>query len=82
MITRIFLWSWLITLPITVVGGYWLFATTERFYTFAVRYTGTEANPGGEMELTAIGQYELKILWQRVRAELNRLVNDESTFFI
>jgi len=79
MIARIFLWSWLITLPITVVGGYWSFATTERFYTFAVRYTGTEANPGGEMELTAIGQYELKILWQRLRAELNRLVLDEST---
>lgn len=79
MIARIFLWSWLITLPITVVGGYWFFATTERFYTFAVRYTGTEANPGGEMELTAIGQYELKILWQRLRAELNRLVLDEST---
>ncbi|MFT5111109.1 MAG: hypothetical protein ACI8P9_000420 [Parasphingorhabdus sp.] len=79
MLGRIFLWSWVVTLPITIMGGYWLYATLDRFHTFAVRYTGTEAGEGSGMELTAIGQYEFDMLWQRIRAEKNRLLGNEST---
>ena len=36
---KIVLWSWLITLPIVVIGGYTLHQTWKRFDTFDVRYT-------------------------------------------
>ncbi|WP_299852045.1 CotH kinase family protein [uncultured Roseovarius sp.] len=35
---KIVLWSWVITLPIVVVGGHTLFQTWKRFDTFFVRY--------------------------------------------
>ena len=34
----LFLWSWLITLPVVIFGSYWAWQTIDQFWTFAVRY--------------------------------------------
>jgi len=49
------LWSWLISLPIVLVGGYWAIKTYERYHTFALRY-----EPGGisPAALNRYAQYE------------------------
>ena len=61
----LFLWSWVVTLPVTLIGGYWVFSTVERFYTYKVRY-----NPGnkGELDFGNIARYEIARLGQRIRA--------------
>ena len=38
---RLFLWSWTISLPIVIAGGYLTYQGLDRFYTFQVRYNPT-----------------------------------------
>ena len=39
-IRQIFLWSWVITVPISLVGSYLLYRAVDRTYTYSVRYGG------------------------------------------
>ena len=67
LVRSLFLWSWVVTLPVTVIGGYWVLSTVERFHTYKVRYF-----PGNisELELGNIANYEINRLAQRIRAGL------------
>ena len=66
LLLRLFLWSWIITLPVVVVGGVWLYNTVERFYTYKVRY---EPGPdSADLDLASIGRYEIDRLLQKLRA--------------
>ena len=73
----LFLWSWVVTLPITLIGGYWVFSTEERFYTYKVRY-----NSGNKTELDFgnIARYEIARLVQRIRVGVvNNLRRNETS---
>jgi hypothetical protein len=64
IIYRIFLWSWLVTLPISLIGGYLAFRTIERYYTFFVRLD-THKYP-----IASLAQYELESAINRFRIGL------------
>ena len=38
ILRRLFLWSWVLTLPLALAGGYLAFRTIDRFYTYQIRY--------------------------------------------
>ena len=61
----LFLWSWIVTLPVTLLGGYWVFSTVERFHTYKVRYNPVNKS---ELDLGNIAKYEIARLVQRIRA--------------
>ncbi len=66
ILRRIFLWSWLVTLPVVIVGGVWFYDSVGRFYNYKVRY-----NPGldsADLDLASIGKYEIDRLLQKFRA--------------
>ena len=60
----LFLWSWLVTLPVTLTGGYLAFKAIDRFNTFFVRYDPSPV----EATLSRIFQYEIERLIHSVRA--------------
>jgi len=62
---NLFLWSWLITLPVTLAGGYVLVRTLERTYTFHVRYGGWTK----DLELGSVARYEVGQLANMIRAK-------------
>ncbi len=64
---RIFLWSFLITIPINIFGSYRLYRTVDRFVTFNVRYDPAPIR----FHLTKVGKYESDTLIQRFRAAIN-----------
>ena len=37
-IIQLFVWSWIISLPLALIGGYWLYNTMDRFNEYSVRY--------------------------------------------
>jgi len=47
-------WSWLLTLPITILFIYWAGVTIERYYTFHVRYNSVPS----KMSLIDAGKLE------------------------
>lgn len=68
-LTKLFYWSWIITLPLLSMGGYLTYRAIDRFYTFNVRY-----NPApGNLDLAYALSYEYLRLVQRVRAEYYQL---------
>ena len=72
---RLFLWSWLLTLPISSVGAYWTYRTVDRFYTFGVRYKPSPA----KFDLHMVGQYEYETLRQRVAAAASRITKSNAS---
>ena len=64
---RIFLWSWIVTLPVAIVGGVWFYDSVGRFYTYKVRY-GSGGPDSADLDLASIGKYEINRLLQRLRA--------------
>ena len=57
ILLRIFLWSWLVTLPVAIVGGVWFYDSLGRFYNYKVRY---EPGPdSADLDLAPIGKYEI-----------------------
>jgi hypothetical protein len=72
-----FLWSWVITLPVTLLGGYWLYSTLDRFGTYNVRYQAVGSGVKN-MALGAIGQYESEAMAHRVRAMLTQMTHPPS----
>jgi len=69
ILTKFFLWSWLLTVPLTVTGGYWAYHTIDRFVTFAVRYN---PEPIGA-SLWEMGTYEYQTLKQRFFSAISRM---------
>jgi len=75
LLVSLLLWSWLLTIPVTVIGGYWIYRTIDRFYTYGVRYETSVK----ELELGMIGQYEVNRLAQRVRATISGHFDQRTT---
>jgi hypothetical protein len=64
LLSFLFLWSWLVTLPISLIGGYLAFKAIDRFHTFFVRYDPSPI----DAPLSRIVQYEIERLIHSVRA--------------
>ena len=62
---RIFFWSWTLTLPLALAGGYIAFRTIDRFYTFQVRY---DPRPVSHSLAVAL-KYETDQLLQMIRVK-------------
>jgi len=62
----VFLWSWTITLPISVLGGYVAYDALSRFLTFSMRYGA------GSLTLSVAANYTLGILTQSARVGLEQ----------
>ncbi|MCP4950953.1 MAG: hypothetical protein GY922_03805, partial [Proteobacteria bacterium] len=70
-----FLWSWVVTLPISIIGGYLLYRAVDRTYTYSVRYGGAKE----ELQLDAITRYEINQLANYARAHLTKLLKKRAT---
>jgi hypothetical protein len=68
---RLLLWSWLITLPIAIGGGYLSYKTLTRFYTFQVRYDPYPA----QLKLHDLLQYEWGSMLLAGQAAINRYLD-------
>ncbi len=66
MLFHVFLWSWVLTVPVTVLGSYWAYHSFDRFFTYSVRYNPGAKVVGRELSLGSIGHYELNTLLNRV----------------
>ena len=53
-VRQIFLWSWVITVPISLVGSYLIYRAVDRTYTYSVRYGGEKE----ELQFARIARYE------------------------
>ncbi|MFP6716843.1 MAG: hypothetical protein VCB82_05015, partial [Alphaproteobacteria bacterium] len=73
---RIFLWSWVVTVPVTLVGGYLVFRSFDRFVTYGMRYNAGDQQ---ELNLSAIGHYELSRMSQRIRAAVSGYLSEKPT---
>ena len=73
---RIFLWSWVLTVPVTLVGGYLAFRSFDRFLIYGMRY-GSPLHD--DLSLGAIGQYEMNRMSQQIRAGISSYLRKEST---
>jgi len=65
ILRRLFLWSWVLTLPLAITGGYLIVRTLDRFYTFQIRYDPRPIN-------TTLGdnlRYEINHLLQTLRVK-------------
>ncbi len=74
-INKLFFRSWIVTLPITILGCFWSYQTAERFYTFIVRY---EPAPF-VVDLNYMGQYEFGAFTQRIRSGILRNFVEKSS---
>ena len=70
LLSLLFLWSWLVSVPITVIASYWTYRSIDRFYTYSVRYDPLRPN-AEELGLSPIGHYEVNRLAQQVRATIS-----------
>ncbi|MBT6070003.1 MAG: hypothetical protein HOH09_03000 [Proteobacteria bacterium] len=65
-----FCWSWLVTLPICIIGGYLTYRTIDRTYTFSIRY-GSNAEA---VKLDSIARYEVNQLVNHTRVQVKRFL--------
>lgn len=72
-IIQLFVWSWIISLPLALIGGYWLYNTMDRFNEYSVRYYN------GKMSLGLVAKYELTQLIQEARVALTNLAGNQKT---
>jgi hypothetical protein len=75
LLLRLFLWSWVATLPVTLVGGYWVYRSMDRFYTFGVRYRPLPI----EFHFSSVGRYEYETLRQRVVAAISKITKNKES---
>lgn len=64
-LVHIFLWSWIITLPIAILGAYVSYKAVDRFHVFQVRYDPVPIN----ISLSNYIEYEWVNILQRFRVE-------------
>ena len=67
ILKQFFLWSWILTIPITLTGGYLAYRTFDRFHTFDVRYNPNPVN----RSLSTIFRYERDQLIQVLRVNFS-----------
>ena len=72
---QIFLWSWVITVPIILIGGYILYRAADRTYTYSVRYGGERE----ELQFDRIARYEARQLANRARVKLLKGFGNQGT---
>lgn len=68
------LWSWLISLPIVLLGGYWIATANQRYETFAVRYGTGNVYPSA----TRFARYEYDSIKRRIKTFLLSSVSADS----
>ena len=73
---KIFFWSWLITLPISIAGGYVLYKTIDRFFTYQVWHSPGKTT---ELDLDAIARYEASQLFSYIRAHIRKSGRKQET---
>ena len=66
---KLFFWSWLITLPVSITGAYIAYKTIDRFFTYNVQYAPGKTT---ELDLDAIARYEIAHLVNYVRAYIGK----------
>jgi len=72
---QIFLWSWILTVPISLVGGYLLYRTIDRAYTYSVRY-GTNKE---ELQFDRVARYEINQLTNLARVKFVKELSGQET---
>ena len=72
---KLFFWSWLITLPVSIAGGYVFYKTIDRFFTYSIRYGGAKE----ELQLDAITRYEINQLANFTRAHIKKVFGGRET---
>lgn len=73
---RLFMWSWLITLPLCLTGGYIAYNAYDRFTVFQLRY---KPDPAAVHLATAV-QYEIETLQQAIRVGSQALASKSPSF--
>ena len=73
---KIFLWSWLITLPISIAGGYVFYKTIDRFFTYQVWHSIGKTT---KLDLDAVARYEASQLFGYIRAQIIKSVRKQET---
>lgn len=68
------LWSWIISLPIVLLGGYWAVSASQRYETFGVRY----GSGNTFARATRFAQYEYDSIKRRIAVFLHSSVRTES----
>ena len=74
---RYLLWSWVVTLPVTLLGSYWLYNTFDRFGTYGVRY-GLYGEHAKKMSLASVGRYEANAIIQRLKTSVEKMTRSPS----
>jgi len=77
-VRRVFLWSWVVTLPVTLLGSYWLFNTLDRFGTYGVRY-GMYGDFVDAMSLASVGSYETNAIAQKLKVSVKKIAQPSGT---
>jgi hypothetical protein len=70
-------WSWLVTLPVTILFCYWSWVTAERFHDFGVRFNAMGF--GDMVSLQAIGDKEFHHIWHSFSLELKSTFIEPAT---
>ena len=74
-VRQIFLWSWVITVPISLLGGYLLYRAADRTYTYNVRYE----SPAKELQFDRIARYEASQLANFARVKFLQGLGNQGT---
>ncbi|MDP6736761.1 MAG: CotH kinase family protein, partial [Nitrospinaceae bacterium] len=72
---QIFLWSWILTVPISLVGGYLLYRAADRTYTYSVRYGGNKE----ELQFDRVARYEINQLTNLARVKFVKELSGQET---
>ena len=79
LFNQLFLWSWLVTVPLTVTSGYWAYRTIDRFTTFAVR--SDLKNFSTKFRLRNVGTYQYESIKQQLFSAIWRMVDSTPPSF-
>ena len=74
IIIRLFLWSWLVTLPTAILGAYVSYKALDRFHVFQVRYNPSPIN----ISLSGSIQYEWANVIQRIKTGVGKITGNQS----
>ena len=74
-LSQILLWSWIVTLPISIIGGYLLYQTIDRTYTT----TFVMEEQKEKLQLDNIARYEIAQLVNYTRAHITKFLKNQET---
>jgi hypothetical protein len=70
---KLLLWSWVISVPVLLIGGYVGYRAIDRFATFALRYDNVPV----AFNLDLAIRYEVALIRQRTRAAIQRVSGND-----